>query len=72
MIDAETRLLFRRLSHLRTMRQWCPASQRHAFDGLIDRAVRDVRKRMFGVAPATTASATTKRPKRPGGDWRKH
>jgi hypothetical protein len=69
LIDDETRMLFRRLSQLRTMRRWCPASQRHAFDGLIDRTVRDMRHRMFGGArPA--APAPLKRPKRPGGDWR--
>jgi hypothetical protein len=69
LIDAETRLLLRRLSQLRTMRRWCPASQRHAFDGLIERTVRDMRRQMFGGArPA--APAPLKRPKRPGGDWR--
>ena len=68
LIDAETRLLLRRLSQFRTMRRWCPESQRHAFDGLIDRTVRDMRRRMFGVPPP--APAPLKRPKRPGGDRR--
>jgi len=70
LIDDETRMLFRRLSQLRTMRRWCPASQRHAFDGWIERTVRDMRRRMF-VGPAPMAApAPLKRPKRPGGDWR--
>jgi len=70
LIDDETRVLFRRLSQLRTMRRWCPTSQRHAFDGLIDRTVRDMRRRMFGGG-ARSLPAPSRKPKRPGGDWRK-
>ena len=69
LIDAETRLVLRRLSRLRTMRRWCPDSQRRAFDGLIERALREMRGRMFGVTPPPPAPL--KRPKRPGGAWRK-
>jgi hypothetical protein len=69
-IDDETRLVMRRLSRLRTMRRWCPESQRSAFDGLIDEALRQMRGRMFGVPPAPPAPLN--RPKRPGGDGRKH
>jgi hypothetical protein len=69
LIDAETRLVLRRLRQLRTMRRWCPQSQRQAFDVLIDQALRDMRKRMFGLAPPPPAPL--KRPKRPGGNWRR-
>jgi hypothetical protein len=69
LIDAETRLVLRRLSRLRTMRRWCPESQRQAFDGLMEQALRDVRRRLFGLAPPPPAPL--KRPKRPGGDWQR-